>query len=148
DYLNHLTDDGILTITRWVFDGLRLVSLAQAACDERGWDARSRIAIVQSDQVATFLLKRSPFTHDELTKLRQASSELGFHILYAPGGGDSPSQASQGDEYIDGTSTADYARLIETTDRAKFFEDYREDIRPTTDDRPFFFHTTKLKDQF
>jgi hypothetical protein len=25
---------------------------------------------------------------------------------------------------------------------------YGEDIRPTTDDRPFFFHTTKLKDQF
>jgi len=145
DYLNHLTDNGILTITRWVFDGLRLVSLAQAACDERGWDARSRIAIVQSDQVATFLLKRSPFTDAELTELRQASKELGFHILYAPGGGDAPSGA---DEYVDGTSTADYARLIETSDRAKFFEDYREDIRPTTDDRPFFFHTTKLKDQF
>src|SRR5687768_15477966 len=29
EYLDHLTDDGVLTITRWVFDGLRLVSLAQ-----------------------------------------------------------------------------------------------------------------------
>src|SRR5213076_532616 len=37
DYLDHLTDRGLLTITRWVFDGLRLVSLAQAACDARGW---------------------------------------------------------------------------------------------------------------
>ena len=27
-----LSDDGMLTITRWVFDGLRLVSLAQEAC--------------------------------------------------------------------------------------------------------------------
>ena len=39
DYLDHLTDDGMLTITRWVVDGLRLVSLAQAACAARGWDA-------------------------------------------------------------------------------------------------------------
>ena len=39
DYLDHLTDEGVLTITRWVFDGLRLVSLAQAACEQRGWDA-------------------------------------------------------------------------------------------------------------
>src|SRR5262249_46330373 len=39
DYLDHLTDDGMLTITRWVFDGLRLISLAQAACDSHGWDA-------------------------------------------------------------------------------------------------------------
>ena len=42
DYLDHLTDDGVLTITRWVFDGLRLVSLAQAACEARGWDSASR----------------------------------------------------------------------------------------------------------
>ena len=39
DYLDHLTDDGVLTITRWVFDGLRLVSLAQEACEPRGWSA-------------------------------------------------------------------------------------------------------------
>ena len=32
DYYDHLTDNGLLTITRWVFDGLRLVSLAQDAC--------------------------------------------------------------------------------------------------------------------
>ena len=39
EYLDHLSDTGVLTITRWVFDGLRLVSLAQEACDARGLDA-------------------------------------------------------------------------------------------------------------
>ena len=38
DYLDHLTDNGMVTMTRWVIDGLRLVSLAQAACEARGWD--------------------------------------------------------------------------------------------------------------
>ena len=38
EYLDHLTDSGFLTITRWVFDGLRLVSLAQEACEARGLD--------------------------------------------------------------------------------------------------------------
>ena len=47
DYLDHLNDNGMLSITRWVFDGLRLVSLAQAACEARGWDAAPRLAIVQ-----------------------------------------------------------------------------------------------------
>src|SRR5205807_234416 len=28
------------------------------------------------------------------------------------------------------------------------FAAYPQDVRPTTDDRPFFFHTTKLQDQF
>ncbi len=71
DYLDHLNDDGMLTITRWVFDGLRLVSLAQAAGDARGWDVASRIAVVQQGAVATFLLKKSPFTADELTRLHE-----------------------------------------------------------------------------
>ena len=44
--------------------------------------------------------------------------------------------------------TADYPRLIRAADRHEFYAAYRQDIRPTTDDRPFFFHTTKLKNQF
>ena len=48
DYLDHLSDRGVLTITRWVFDGLRLVSLAQEACAQRGWIAADRLAIVRT----------------------------------------------------------------------------------------------------
>ncbi len=153
DYLDHLTDDGVLSITRWVFDGLRLVSLAQAAADSRGWDARPRLAIVQSGQVATFLMKKSPFTNEEVAQLREVSERLGFRVLYAPGGRgnvaapDSDAKTPD-EEIVDGTSTSDYARLIETEDRQQFFDTYARDIRPTTDDRPFFFHTTKLRDQF
>jgi hypothetical protein len=44
--------------------------------------------------------------------------------------------------------TADYPRLIRAADRHQFYDGYKQDIRPTTDDRPFFFHTTKLADQF
>jgi len=143
DYLDHLTDDGVLTITRWVFDGLRLVSLAQAACEARGWNAADRLMLVRQDRVTTFLLKRSPFVAAEIATIRDAATRLGFEILYAPGGG-----SAAPEEWIDGTSTADYARLITTSNRQQFFDDHIHDIRPTTDDRPFFFHTTKLQNQF
>jgi hypothetical protein len=143
DYLDHLTDDGVLTITRWVFDGLRLVSLAQEACEGRGWTAADRLAIVRHDRVATLLLKRSPFTPAELTRIREDSARLGFDVLYAPG-----ATSAARDEWIDGTPTGDYARLVAAADRQRFYDAYDRDIRPTTDDRPFFFHTTKLKDQF
>jgi len=49
---------------------------------------------------------------------------------------------------VDGTETADYPRLIRAANRVAFYDAYKQDIRPTTDDRPFFFHTTKLQDQF
>src|SRR5207247_2107560 len=84
DYVDHLTDEGILTITRWVFDGLRLISLAQAAAEKRGWSAADRIAVVRHDKVATFLFKRSPFTPRELTTLHDVATRLGFEVLYAP----------------------------------------------------------------
>jgi spermidine synthase len=144
DYLDHLTEGGALTITRWVFDGLRLVSLAQEACARHGWAARDRILIVRHDRVATFVLKRAPFTPDEVARARADAEALGFEVLYAPG---QPAAARE-DEWVDGVPTGDYARLITVADRDQFYEAYHWDVRPTTDDRPFFFHTTKLRNQF
>ena len=146
DYLDHLTDDGVLTITRWVFDGLRLVSLAQEAAARRGWDAAPRLAIIQHDRVATFLLKKSPFTAEEVSRLQALAERLQFRILYAPGS-EGPIAPPAG-EWVEGTETAAYANLISAPDRQQFYASYEQDIRPTTDDRPFFFHTTKLEDQF
>ncbi len=146
DYLDHLTPTGVLTITRWVFDGLRLVSLAQDACAQRGWTAADRLVIVRHGRVATFMLKRTPFAEGELARLRDAAARLQFDIIYAPGLVPLPSEGDA--DVVDGTSTADYARLITAADRDRFFDDYRVDLRPTTDDRPFYFHTTKLENQF
>jgi Spermine/spermidine synthase domain len=159
DYLDHLTDDGMLTITRWVADGLRLVSLAQEACEARGWTAADRLAIVRQDLVATFLLKKSPFTPEESARLRSVAAELGFDVLYAPHSGSAASAQGEAttearftvpaeDVVVYGAATGDYRRLILASDREEFYRSYRSDISPTTDDRPFFFHTTKLENQF
>jgi len=147
EYFDHLSDRGLLTITRWVFDGLRLVSLAQDACAARGLDASTRLAIIRYDRVATFLLKKQPFTPEEVARLQELSAQLGFSILYAPGlpapdAADDPVEMQR-----TGTSAADYGRLIRASDRRQFLASYPLDESPTTDDRPFFFHTTRLCDQ-
>jgi len=148
EYLDHLSDDGLVTITRWVFDGLRLVSLAQEACAARGLDASRHLAIVRYDRVATFLLKKMPFTADDVALLQTRSRELGFTVLYAPGLA-APVIADEPVEMVrSGTSAGDYRRLILAENRDAFIDSYPLDIRPTTDDRPFFFHTTRLANQF
>jgi len=147
DYIDHLTDNGVLTMTRWVLDGLRLVSLAQEAGEARGWDVSKHLAIVQFDRVQTFILKKSEFTPDDIQTLGRAAKELEFNVIYAPtfpGGAVAPLPS----DWVDGMATADYPRLIRAADRHEFYATYKQDIRPTTDDRPFFFHTTKLRDQF
>lgn len=149
DYLDHLSDRGLLTVTRWVLDGLRLVSLAQEACERRGLTASNRLAIVQHDKVATFILKKSPFTEAEVEQLRRVATALRFTLLYAPGLPAPAVLAPTGTghwEAARGTPN-DYARLILAPDRHAFYARYGYDITPTTDDRPFFFHTTKPKDQ-
>jgi hypothetical protein len=135
DYLDHLTDGGVLSISRWVFDGLRLISLAQEAGARRGWDPADRLAIIQHDNVATFLLKKTPFTAAERRTLLDAADSLGFGVLYMPG---TPAPSF-------GDNRDDYARLMGAPDRHAFYAQYPLDVTPTTDDRPFFFHTTKLR---
>ena len=135
DYLDHLTDRGVLSISRWVFDGLRLISLAQEAGARRGWDPSDRLAIIQHDKVATFLLKKTPFTAQERQTLLDAAARLGFAVLYMP--------ATQTPTF--GDNRDDYARLVHAPDRHAFYAQYSLDVTPTTDDRPFFFHTTKLR---
>ena len=148
EYLDHLSEDGLLTITRWVHDGLRLVSLAQEACARRGLDAARHLAIVRHERVATFLLKRSPFSPAEVQRLERIADELGFAVLYAPGAAAPALTREPAEMRRTGTSTADYRNLILASDREGFLAAYPFDVSATTDDRPFFFHTTRLRDQF
>jgi spermidine synthase len=148
DYLDHLSENGVLTITRWFFDGLRLVSLAQEACARRGLDAAPHLAIVRHKNVVTFILKRSPFSTAEVQRLQRVADDLGFSMVYAPG----ITPAAEAGEPLEaqpaGASIADYHDLILAADRERFLAAYRRDVSATTDDRPFFFHTTRLRDQF
>ena len=131
-----------------MFDGLRLVSLAQEACAARGLDAARHLAIIRHDRVATFLLKKTPFSAADVVRLERLARDLGFTMLYAPGV--EPPLVIQ--EPIEmqrmGTSAADYRRLILAADREAFHASYPLDVRATDDDRPFFFHTTRLRNQF
>ncbi len=147
EYIDHLTDEGFLTITRWVFDGLRLVTLAQDACAARGLDAAKHLAIIRHDRVATFLLKKTPFTPEQTERLRALAATLGFEILYAPGAAPGGAAQDPVEMVRNRTSAADYQRLITAPDRDAFLASYPLDVTPTTDDRPFFFHTTRLRDQ-
>src|SRR5205807_7911641 len=85
---------------------------------------------------------KTPFTAEQLQRLRDIAGRLRFEILYLPGA--EPVQ----EELVGNTVTADYARLVGAPNRNAFYASYSQDITPTTDDRPFYFHTTKINDQF
>ena len=123
------------------------VAAAEHDAGWAGWEAAPRLAIVQHDRVATFLFKKTPFADAEIARLRSVADRLQFRILYAPAmeDGDTAS-APPPTEYVDGRATDDYARLVLAPDRQRFYAEYDQDIRPITDDRPFFFYTVQPAD--
>ncbi len=134
DYWNHLTPDGILTISRFIFERetLRLVSLGLALLQQEGVsDPAAHLAVIKERGLANFMLKRSPFTPQEIQQLRETARARAFEVVFLPDqrSGDSP-----------------YARLIATGGSEDFYQSFPFDIRPTDDDRPFFYYMFKPQD--
>jgi hypothetical protein len=129
DYYDHLSDDGMLTVGRWYFEppqqAFRLVTIGTAALEQRGSaNLAQHFMVVRAGDTATFIMKKSPFTADEVARLRRVVNDLGFTMLYAP-------DETAPDNW--------FVRFFTAPDRAQFYRGYPLDVTPTTDDRPFFF---------
>ncbi len=138
EYLRHLEPDGVLTITRWYDDGLRLMSLAHTAGARLGWPGlEDRVFAARNGRVATFIIKNSPLTDAEVVRLVEQCERLKFGIVYAPL---TPSHRTP-------SPRNEYTRLITSNDLERFYRLFPWDISPTTDDRPFFFQNRRLRDE-
>jgi len=134
DYWEHLEDDGILSISRFIFEreSLRLVSLGVALLNELGVaDPGAHIAVIRERGLANFMLKRSPFSPEEIDRLRAQARAKAFDVVFLPDrrDGDDP-----------------YHQLIASRGSAAFHAGFPFDITPTSDDRPFFYYMLRPGD--
>jgi spermidine synthase len=135
-YFSHLQPDGVLTITRWYADGLRLISLVQAVGERLGWPGiADRVFIARNGPLAAFVFKPSPLSDDEIDLLSRRCRELNFAVVYSPVTPSNPAPATPDP----------YARLVTTAyaDLPAAYDASDVDISPSTDDRPFFFRPDK-----
>jgi len=141
-YFEHLTPDGMLSVSRWYLhdqpaETLRLVLLGLEAWEQQGIERPSdHVLVVLNPQnwlapeaMATVLFKQTPFTPAQVARAQQEAERLGFTLSYAPG-------LSSADNPV--------ARAILAQDRNSFIRAYPLDISPPTDDRPFFFALARL----
>ena len=146
--MGHLTDDGLLTVSRWYFrdrpaEMYRTTSIAVEALKAIGVnDPRRHIVIVRNmrpanawppdtpDGVGTILVSRRPFTDGELDTLARDAARLEFDVPFSP--------RVAHDET--------FTRLTEPTGLRAFLDSYPVNIAPSTDDSPFFFNMLRLKD--
>lgn len=145
DYFNHLSPDGILTMSRWFiednpYEALRLVVLGAESWKAVGINnPRLHIILVKKKGnvekklpgVGTIILKKSPFLIEEVKKIEQVSQEMGFEIVLSP--------------LTSGNSTFEN---IFSNKAEKFYNSFPVDISPPTDNKPFFFHMLRMRDFF
>ncbi len=145
-YLARLTDDGVLAITRWAKipprDSLRLFATAADALSRAGArDPARHLTLIRSFRTATLLVKRAPFTPAEIGALVDFCEARSFDVAYAPGVG-----ADLGNRFnvLDEDTFSTGARALLGPERAAFLDRYKFDLRPATDDRPYFHQFLKF----
>ncbi len=144
DYLSHLTPDGVMAFTRWGFvpprESLRVVALADAALKQLGQpNPALNVAVIREDLEKkisswgaqdTILVSRNPFTSTDIARLQNAAAEGKMQVVYAPGT----------------TLDTPFRTLLTTRDLQHFYNTYDFDVRPVSDNRPFFFYTVQPRD--
>ena len=144
-YLKHLEPDGYLVLSRWVKlpprDTLKLFATVVVALQESGVkNPAQRLVLIRSWQTSTLLVKQGDFNLEELQSVRRFTDERSFDIAYAP-----DMRLEEANRYNILSSPVFYhaVRALLGDDQARFLKQYKFNLQPATDDRPFFHHFFK-----
>jgi hypothetical protein len=130
-YLEHLTPDGLVSITRWHYESPRLAALGRAALESMGVTNASPYIMVLQDGIRhLFLMKRSPFTAEEVQRVREYTQQTGKVILHDP-------VAPAGNTFFD--------VFLAAKDTKKLIESNQIALTPVSDDSPFFFQMIRWR---
>jgi hypothetical protein len=147
DSLSHLTEDGIICAMfgEAFFDGkpnrtARYIATAREAFARLGITDFDKHVLVETSPsfltLSTILLKKAPFTAEEITRFKRAVGEVqGGVVRYAPDVPTSP--AALGDIIS-----------LPADQLPAWFEHYPYDVSPVTDNAPFFWHFARFRDSF
>ena len=139
-YYRHLRPEGILAITRWLKlpprDSLKLIATLDDALREEGIGSpATRVVLIRGWQTATLLAKRGPFTAAEIERVRGFCADRSFDLVWYPG--IAPDEVNRYNR-LDRPWLFLGASALLGAGRKTFLQDYKFDIRPARDNRPYF----------
>ncbi len=143
-YLQHLKPEGYLSFTRWLKlpprDTLKLFATAIEALERNGVeDPKKHLVLIRGWQTSTLLIKNGIFSSVEIKELNRFCNERFFDTAYYHGLvklGANRYNILDKPYFFQGTQA-----LLEN--REEYYRDYKFDIRPASDDRPYFYHFFK-----
>lgn len=143
-YLERLTPNGMIAVTRWINTpprgSLRMVATMIEAAREAGLpEPGEHLAAVRSWNTITIVLSRSPIREDQVDAVRSFSRTRSFDRVYHPGlAEESVNRFIRLREPVFYRATVDLLRNPEL-----FYDRYVYSVRPTRDNRPYFNHYFK-----
>jgi hypothetical protein len=145
DYVDLLAPDGVLVLNRWLqrppSESLRVWGLILTALDARGLAPAPRVVAFRGYQTMAFLVKRQPFSPEELARVRAFADAQAFDLVMAPNlEGEALNRHNVLSEPLYHHAFTD---LMEADDRDAWYDAYAFDVRPPTDNHPFFSYFFK-----
>jgi spermidine synthase len=147
-YLDRLSAEGVLAITRWLRspprDAIKMFATLVEAGERAGLDDLGRhVALVRSWNTATLLLSHSPLSAEQVQAIRDWTGSRGFDLGWLTGV--DPGEVNRFTVLDDPTYWEAARRILasEPGAREDFYDDYPFHVRPATDDRPHFFRFFK-----
>ena len=141
DLYQHLTPGGIISITRWLKtpprDLIRLFATAVEALERiDGVVPAQQLSMIRGWRTGTLLIKKGVFDSAERVAIQDFCRERSFDVAYHPQMGEvEANRYNQLAEPIYFRA----AQAILSDERQQFYERYPFNIRPTTDNQPYFF---------
>jgi len=147
-YLRHLAPGGVLAMTRWVRtpprDDVKMILTAGAALRAAGDTAvGEHLVCLRSWAAATVLVRPQGFSPDEISRLRSFASSRLLDVDWMAGrpSGDAP-VFNRVERPVAREAALATARGSDSV--AALVARYAFDVRPPTDDRPYFAHFIRL----
>jgi hypothetical protein len=139
-YLSRLNPGGFLSITRYVQvpprDGLKLLATTIAALEAAAVPAPGRrILMIRGWQTVTLLVKHGDVTAAEIARMQEFCDQYAFDVAWFPG---MPRDLANVYNELREPWFHDGARALLGPGRDRYLANYAFDIRPATDDRPYF----------
>jgi len=142
DYLDRLSDTGVLVVSRWLqlppTEEARVGALAVTALECCTAEPSQNILALRSFSTLLLLVKRTPFTAREIEIAKAFAAERQYDWITYPGV--RADETNRFNVLHENEYFRVFRQLLAPDQRAQFLATYAYDITPPTDDRPFFFH--------
>ena len=140
EYIGHLSPDGYLCLSRWIKlpprDTLKLFATGVSALKVLGVKKPgNHIAMIRSWQSGSLIIKKSAFIEKEIGAIKKFCRERLFDLVFYPG-----IQADEANRFnilLEPSFYRGAVSLLQNNSKT-FLADYKFNIEPATDDRPYF----------